>query len=99
MSDFKLTPDAKASLMQIAVYTQQRWGIEQRNTYLKLIDDCFHTLSQTPTLGKMRPEIHHTLRSYPIGKHMVFYIVKPDFIVIANVLHEKMDPARHLRGD
>jgi len=99
MSGFKLTPDAKASLMQIARYTEQQWGKKQRNGYLKVIDDCFHTLSETPNLGRIRPEIHHALRSHPAGKHIVFYIIHQDYISIVQVLHERMEPARHLGLD
>ena len=99
MGAFQLTPDARASMMQIADYTQKTWGIRQRNSYLKSIDDCFHTLAEAPMRGKFRPEVHHALRSYPVGKHIVFYIIKPDFIVIVNVLHERMDPEKcfHLK--
>lgn len=96
MSTFLLTPDAKAGLISIALYTQQKWGTKQRHSYLKMIDDCFQALAISPMQGKARPEIHHTLRSHPAGKHIVFYIIKQDHIVIVNVLHERMDPARHL---
>jgi len=96
MSSFRLTPDAKASLMQIARYTQHRWGKKQRHTYLKMIDTCFHTLCQTPLLGKIRPEIHHALRSHPAGKHIVFYLIRDDHIVIVHVLHQSMEPDKHL---
>jgi len=96
MNDFRLTPDAKASLLSLALYTQQTWGTEQRRSFLKMSDECFHALAITPMQGKARPEIHHTLRSHPAGKHIVFYIIKQDHIVIANVLHERMEPSRHL---
>ena len=98
MSYFQLTPDAKASLMQIAIYTQTRWGEKQRHIYMKMLDDCFHLLSKTPMRGMVRPDIFHTLRSYPAAKHIVFYIIKSDHIVIVNVLHERMDPAKHLHS-
>ncbi len=98
MGVFQLTPDAKASVMQIARYTQKTWGIRQRNSYLKLIDDCFQVLAEAPMQGKARPEIHHILRSYPVGKHIVFYIIKQDYIVIVNVLHERMDTMRYLQS-
>ncbi len=96
MNEFRLTPDAKASLMQIAHYTQKIWGIKQRNTYLKMIDGCFQTLCQSPKLGKIRPEIYHALRSHPAGKHVVFYLIRQDYLMIVNVLHERMDPDKHL---
>jgi len=97
MGCFHLTPDAKASMMQIAQYTLEKWGFRQCNSYMKLIDDCFHALANAPMRGKTRPEVHHILRSYPVGKHIVFYVIKQDQIVIVNVLHERMDPVKHLQ--
>jgi len=96
VSAFKLTPDAKSSLMQIARYTEQHWGKRQRNIYLGIIDDCFHALSENPHMGTMRPEIHHALRSQQVGKHVVFYTTQQDFIVIVHILHQRMEPASHL---
>lgn len=95
MSNFRLTPDAKAGLMQIARYTQQTWGKKQRDTYIGMIDGCFHTLCEAPMLGKIRPEIHHALRSHPAGKHVIFYLIRQDHIVIVHILHEKMDPDKY----
>ncbi len=37
MSGSRLTPDAKASLMQIARYTQQQWGKQQLLLLVKCI--------------------------------------------------------------
>jgi len=95
MSSFQLTPDAKASLMKIARYTQQTWGVKQRRSYMRLIDACFHALATSPMQGKPRPELQHALRSHPVGKHVVFYMVRANDIVIVNVLHEHMDPDQH----
>jgi toxin ParE1/3/4 len=96
MPAFRLTPDAKASLMQIALYTQQTWGEKQRRVYIKEIDGCFHKLAASPMQGKARPEIYHTLRSHPVGRHIIYYMIKDDHIVIVNVLHDRMDPVRHI---
>ncbi len=98
MGVFQLTPDAKASMIQIARYTQKKWGTQQRYSYLKLIDDCFHALAEAPMQGKSRPEIYHILRSFPVGKHIVFYIIKQNYIVIVNVQHERIDPIRYLQS-
>jgi len=96
MNSFELTPDAKASLIRIAMYTQEVWGRKQRLAYMKMIDTCFHDLAANPMHGKSRPDIYHTIRSQPVGKHIVFYIPQEQYIIIVNVLHERMDPARHL---
>jgi toxin ParE1/3/4 len=96
MSAFKLTPDAKASLSSIAIYTEKTWGKQKRNAYIKQLDDSFHTLARNPKLGKERPEIHPKLLSYGVAKHVVFYIKKPQFIVIVNILHKRMDYIQHI---
>jgi len=99
MSAFRLTADAKASLMQIAHYTQKTWGRRQRVSYLRMIDDCFCSLAVNPKQGRSRPDLHHALRSHPVGKHIVFYIARQDHIVIVNVLHERMDPMKHMQSE
>ncbi len=43
---FQLTTKAKEDLKNIARYTQENWGIKQRNIYLKQIDDVFHAISK-----------------------------------------------------
>ncbi len=99
MVAFRLTADAKASLMQMAHYTQKTWGKRQRVTYLRMLDDCFCSLAENPMQGRSRPDLHHALRSYSAGKHIVFYVVRKGHIVIVNVLHERMDPAKHIQSE
>jgi len=98
MAAFQLTPDAVSSLKEIAVYTERKWGEEKRNSYLQQLDQCFHQLAEHPALGRMQPEIHPELRSYPSGKHVIYYMEKADFIAIINILHERMEPRGKLRS-
>jgi len=85
--------------MQIAQYTERTWGKKQRNTYLKMLDDAFYTLAKTPSLGKIRPEVYHAIRSLHVGKHVVFYIQKKKHVVIVHVLHERMEPSLHIHAN
>jgi hypothetical protein len=41
MPGFSLTNAAKADLKSIGRYTQETWGIEQRNRYLTLLEKAF----------------------------------------------------------
>ena len=52
MSSFDLTVAAQADLKAIARYTKQRWGLPQRNVYLKEIDQVFHALARNPAMGR-----------------------------------------------
>lgn len=93
---FYLTKTAKASLLSIARYTEEHWGREQRNQYLKTIDATFHALANHPMQGIERPELRTGLRSFPEGKHIIYYLPETTQIIIVDILHEKMDPMRHI---
>lgn len=97
MPGFSLTNAAKSDLKSIGRYTQETWGVEQRNRYLTLLDQSFHALAVNPLLGRGCGDIKPGYRKLPIGKHFVFYRQKePDLIEIVRVLHERMDSESHL---
>ena len=92
MAIFTLTEVAKSDLKNIARFTQKRWGLEQRNKYLKTLDDCFHQLASNPATGRACNEIKVGYYKFPTGSHMIFYRKKTDLkIQIVRVLHESMD--------
>ena len=92
MPDFSLTEAAKNDLKNIARFTQKRWGREQRNHYLKTLDDCFHQLSSNPAMGKACGEIRPGYHKFPTGSHVIYYHSKSNQrIEIVRVLHENMD--------
>lgn len=92
MAKFYLTPLALSSMQLIGEYTEGKWGVVQRNKYLKELDNAFRELANSPKLGKMRNEIKNGMRSYHQGKHIIFYMVEPEQIVVLNILHENMLP-------
>ncbi len=97
MPGFILTNAAKADLKDIGRYTQETWGIEQRNRYLTLLDQSFHDLALNPLMGKDCGDVRAGYRKFPVGKHLVFYRqLKPKQIEIVRVLHERMDSESHL---
>jgi toxin ParE1/3/4 len=92
MPNFSLTEAAKSDLKSIARFTQKRWGREQRNHYLKTLDDCFHQLSNNPNMGKVCGEIRPGYYKFPTGSHIIYYRSKSnESIEIVRVLHESMD--------
>ena len=91
MAQFYLTPNAKKSLRNIGIYTKNNWGSDQYKKYLKSFYDCFDNLVQSPLIGKQRDEIYKDLRSYNNGKHVIFYMIKNNDIIIVDILHERMD--------
>ena len=92
MRPFALTHAAKADLIAIARYTEKIWGIAQRNSYLKQIDDLFHILGRNPQTGAACDDLREGYRKFPLGSHMIYYRNGHDVtIVIVRILHKSMD--------
>jgi len=92
MSTFTLTNMAKADMKEIAKFTQNRWGREQRNLYLQMLDDSFHQLATNPLKGKDCSDIRVGYRKLVVGRHVIFYRqTLTGAIQIIRVLHGRMD--------
>ncbi len=91
MALFRLTELALKDLRSIGRYTQNTWGREQRNIYLKRLDDCFQFLGQQPQRGKACNDIRLGYRKYHVGRHVIFYRIAFEGIEIIRILHERMD--------
>ena len=92
MPSFTVTNMAKDDLKEIGRYTQKRWGREQRDQYLTMLDICFHQLAANPLKGKDCGDIRNGYRKMIAGSHVIFYHqTLADTIEIVRVLHGHMD--------
>jgi toxin ParE1/3/4 len=81
-----------ADLRAIAIFTEQRWGKQQRNLYIKQFDDAFHLLAKTPMAGKICDYIKQGYRKFPQGCHLIFYKDSDSVqIEIVRILHKNVD--------
>jgi toxin ParE1/3/4 len=48
-------------------------------------------LSKDPAIGRPRNELAKDLRSFPVGRYVVFYLPSPHGIEIVRVLHSARD--------
>ena len=92
MGLFSLTNAAKADLRNIARFTEQEWGREQRKLYLKEMDGVFRRLADSPALGVFCEYIAPGLRKHPFQSHVIYYdVATKTQILIVRVLHRRMD--------
>ena len=97
MRPFDLTRSAQADLKSIATYTQERWGVRQRDTYLKEIDRVFHSRAKNPVMGRTCDEIREGYRKFPHGAHVIYYKqLVTDELLIVRILHATMDVDSHM---
>ena len=92
MRKFDLTRSAQADLKSIARFTQERWGVRQRNTYLKEVDQVFRVLVYFLLIGRACDDIREGYRKFPHGSHLIFYkqLGVGEFLIV-RILHGTMD--------
>jgi toxin ParE1/3/4 len=91
-----LTKDAERALVEIGQHTKKTWGRAQSLRYLKQLKDSFDTLAVSPKIGNAREDIAQDLRSYVCGEHVLYYYASPACLIVVHILHQRMDPLRHL---
>lgn len=99
MPAFKLTLKARRDLAKIALYTEKRWGRDQRKLYLKGFDDAFYLVAETPSIGRECDFIRKGYKKYPQGSHILYYkLGSKTKVEIIRILHKRMDVLSNFRG-
>lgn len=93
MNNFKVSELAQEDL--ISIY--EHLGVKNQDAATRLMQtfrEKFLLLAQFPNMGRERNDLLLYLRSFPIGKYIVFYQPIADGIEVLRVQHS----ARDLRG-
>ncbi len=96
MIRYRLTPAAQRDLSSVWDYTQERWSVAQAETYTLEIKAAVERIADDPRRGRSCEEIRAGYRRYGIGSHVLFYLETADGIDVIRILHQRMDPTRHL---
>ncbi len=96
---FRLTRDAERDVTDIYLFTLERFGRAQADSYTAEIFARFETLAAQPILGRDFGAVHPGARRANQGSHAIYYRPTADGILILRILHQRMDPARHLGPD
>lgn len=96
MADHKFAEKTEHDLEDIIDYTFQRWRALQTQTYLDGLETRGQLLADSPDLGTNRKAISEGLLSFPYESHILYYMKQPHGITVVRVLHQNMDPMKHL---
>lgn len=96
MAEYRFSRRAALDLEAIAEYTIERFGIEQARHDRDELKACFDRLADNPALGRRAEQLSPGLRRYEFRSHIIFYRAAGADILIARVLHYRMDVRRHL---
>lgn len=97
MSRYLLSPAAQADLEQIWDYTQDRWGVDQAEEYLRELQRAIERVAANPRIGRACDDIRPGYRKLVSASQTLFYRVTAEGPVdVVRVLHRRMDVDRHL---
>ena len=83
-------PRALRDLAEIWSYIAED-GVANADTLASRIDKTFKLLARRPGIGRARPELYPDLRSFVVGKYVVFYLQLTNGIEVIRVLHGARD--------
>jgi toxin ParE1/3/4 len=92
MASYRLSRMAEADLLGIATYTLNTWGPDQTVSYIDGLEACCRQLVNKPELGRACHQVRPGLRRMEYGRHVLFYRVEAEGIVISRILHQRMLP-------
>ena len=90
MPSVVIRPQALADLAEIWAYIAED-SLEHADAFADRIDRAFEALARKPKMGRGRPELAAGVRSFPVGRHVVFYVARSDGIEVVRVLHGARD--------
>ncbi|MFM2586648.1 type II toxin-antitoxin system RelE/ParE family toxin [Vibrio campbellii] len=97
MTQYKFSPAAQTDLIDIRRYTLDNWGNAQWSNYFGELKQSMALLASNELIGINMPELGTGYCRFPLKHHVIYYIRKPDHIVIAAVLGRNMSPAKHFQ--
>lgn len=90
-AQFRLTKPAIQDIEQITDYIANQSGFDQADRFLNKLDAKFAKIAQFPNLGRQRDEILPGLRSIPIDKYLILYMVIEQDVEIFRVVNGYRD--------
>ena|SRR5665647_240775 len=66
-------------------------NINAADNWLDKLDEQFALLTLQPLMGRARDELAAGIRSFPLGRYVIYYLPLPNGIDVVRVLHSARD--------
>jgi toxin ParE1/3/4 len=88
----RYAPEAEADVYETAKRIAEESGaLEPAYRFIDTIDEHAQLVATHPEMGRVRRELGHDLRSWPVGAFVIFYRVRGKDVEIARVLRGSRD--------
>lgn len=83
-------PRAKADLVEIWDYIADD-SENRADAFIETINQKLAVLAERPNIGRARDELGKNIRSFPVGRYVIFYMPIQGGIDVVRVLHGARD--------
>ena len=83
-------PRALLDFAEIWSYIAEH-SVTRADTFAGRIDRTLRLVARQPNVGRARPELYPGLRSFVIGKYVLFYLPLPKGVEVIRLLHGARD--------
>ena len=91
-----ISPRAQKDIDDIWDYTVERWGEQQADAYVRLLEAAIAAVAADPTIGQACDDVRPGYRMRFVGSHILFYRTTMTALIVVRILHQRMDVERHL---
>jgi toxin ParE1/3/4 len=95
VAGYRLSRLAEIELTDIATYSLETWGIDQATRYIDALEACCQRLANNPQMGRTCEDVRPGLRRMEYERHVLFYRVEAEGILVSRILHQRMLPKKH----
>ena len=89
MSEYRLTRDADADLLDVFLYGFEMFGLALAEDYRDSLTRCFDLLAANPKLGRKADALAPGTRRHEHARHVIFYDEQPYGVLITGIVHER----------
>lgn len=95
----ELSIAAELDFTDILQFTEEHFGVDQKERYAEWLDEALQRIAANPQLGKAvrHPGYfrHHIATRGKPGRHYIYYTVVGKTLFVARILHDRMKYTRH----
>jgi toxin ParE1/3/4 len=97
MADYVLSDLADQDLLEIYLFSYERFGEAKADAYLTALHERFLALAESPRMGRKIDAIRQGYFRYEYVRHTIFYTIREQGgIFVVRVLHQRQDAESNL---
>lgn len=98
IAELRLSAAAEADLEAIDEYSNDMFGDDVADVYMRGFGELFDLLRRHQLAGQLKPELSKDIRCIVHRQHRIFYRIDGDVVLVARIIHHARNAKRELNA-